>query len=153
MPKKPTATEIRAVPPLSAAPRCPRDPITACNVCGLPSVRLALWREHDEFDRPTKKVVFVDASDEAHAACRKALDDHPRLYARERGLPGYFPALCGSCTRRSGWRCTDPRLKANGGPGLRVSLSGLNAIFCGPGGCRSGLTDAVDCEGREVAGG
>lgn len=150
-PRKPTAAEIEAAVPLStiAAIACP-DPIMLCNVCAQPSTRLALWRECDERDRPTDRVVFVDAYDDDHAACRKAIDKHPRLYREETGLPGRFPALCGPCRHRRGDACTHPDLRANGGPGLNVSLHRLNAIICGRGGCHTPLKHAVDCRGRAI---
>lgn len=153
MPRKPTAAQIRAAVPLStiaAVALAGADPITACNVCGKPSPRLALWFEHDEYDRPTDTFIFVDEADDDHIDCREAIDKHPRLYAREVGLPGYFPTLCGPCRNRDGWRCRHPKLKANGGPGLRVSMDGMNAIVCGRGGCRSGITGARECEGRAL---
>jgi hypothetical protein len=147
---KPNVAAIRAAQPLSALPTCGADPITVCNICGKSCEQLALWREHDERDKPTKKLVFIGTSPE-HADCRKVMEKHPRLYADDRGMPGYFPLLCGPCVHRQGWRCTHADLKANGGAGLKVSLAGVNAILCGPGGCRSGLREATACVGRKVA--
>lgn len=155
MPRKPTAAQIEAAVPLStiaaiAATSAGVDPIQICNVCGKPSPRLALWREHDERDKPTKKLVFIDEGDDDHIECRKAMEAHPRLYAEDAGLPGFFPTLCGPCRHRDGWRCRHPKLKANGGPGLLVKLDGMNGIVCGRGGCRSGITGARECEGRAI---
>jgi hypothetical protein len=52
----------------------------------------------------------------------------------------------------TGVACRHPKAKANGGAGLRVSLSGLNAIVCGHGGCHTPLKEALDCEGQHLAG-
>lgn len=157
--KKPTATSIAAAVPLSKGPARPADPITACNVCGQPSDSLYVWREHDELDQPLtghEALVFVGND---HKACIKTMEAHPRLYAERRGDPGHFPLLCGPCTFRSGFGCTHPDLRANGGPGLSVQLSNMfkGAIFCG--GRRGGglgripiVNRAMSCAGQKVAG-
>jgi hypothetical protein len=144
---KPNIATIRAAVPLSQLPTVGDDPIAVCNICGSESEQLALWREHDEYDKATKKLVFIGTTP-AHAECRKTMEKHPRLYAEEPGMPGYFPQLCGPCVLRDGWRCRHRDLKANGGKGLKVQMTGFDAIFCGPSGCRSGLRAAVKCEGR-----
>ena len=155
--KKPSAAAIRAALPLSKLPTRGADPVLVCTVCGaavdpsdLPST---VWREHDERDLPIAgngALVFLGPG-KAHARCRKALDDHPRLYAEETGQPGAFPALCGGCAHRSGDACRHPDAKANGGPGLVVRLgtpfAGL--IICSRGGgCHAPVANAVQCDGR-----
>lgn len=144
---KPSIEKIRTAVPLSQLPTVGDDPITVCNICGLEAEQLGLWREHDERDQPTKKLVFIGATP-AHADCRKVMERHPRLYAEEYGRPGYFPTLCGGCVYREGWRCNHADLTTNGGQGLKVTLSGMNAILCGPKGCQSGLRAALKCDGR-----
>lgn len=158
--KKPSASTIRNAEPLTA--RAARvgtaigpDRMLACNVCALPSEELTVWREHDERDQPIEgngALVFI-ARD--HAACIKAMENHPRLYAEETGLPGNFPKLCGGCTYRVALECTHPKLKKNGGPGLNVQLSNAfgNVIICSRGhGCHRPLRHAMSCEGQRLKG-
>ncbi|TAL29066.1 MAG: hypothetical protein EPN98_21735 [Phenylobacterium sp.] len=148
--KKPGPAEIAAATPLTKALQRPADPMTACNVCGLDSAELRAWREHDERDQPIEGIgalVFIGGD---HPDCIKVMEIHPRLYAEVRGMPGYFPALCGPCVSRSGLACSHPDLKANGGAGLYVTLSGFaaGAILCGRGGCRTMPTRATACVGQ-----
>lgn len=156
--KKPTAAAIRSAVPLTTIARgLGVDPLFVCGVCGLTvdpaDLPLTVWREHDERDKPiagTGAIVFLGAGT-AHAACKKRLDDHPRLYAEEAGAPGHFPGLCESCTNRRGLACSHPDLKANGGEGLRVSLNAFAAIVCvRGGGCHKPIAHAVRCAGRSV---
>ena len=157
MPRKPTATEIARAGRLTLQrdnPRLPADRITACNVCGRPSSSLMLYRECGQNDQPIAGAgarLYVDAFDDEHRACRKAIDDHARLYMEETGDPGGFPELCGPCLHRAGDGCKSPHLRANGGEGLLVTLDGLTAIVCRRGSCSSPVKHAVKCAGREVA--
>lgn len=147
--KKPSPAAIQAVPPLSAGR--PPDPLTVCNVCRKTAFELRVWREHDERDLPIDgdaALVFI-GHDDAHKACLKKMDQHPRLYVEVMGSPGYFPAVCGPCKSRDGFRCTHPKLMKNGGPGLLVQLRPLvpfNAIVCPP--PRGPKARAESCEGR-----
>jgi len=153
VPKNPGPAAIRQSVPLSQHPRRPSDPLSACNLCGLPpgdQAEMQVFREHDEADRPIRgdaALVFV-ARD--HGRCRRAVSAHPRLYARETGQPGHFPQLCWSCAKRDGFACRDPRLKANGGGGLVVQLAGglpPGTIICP----RPKIVhDAVECEGWDA---
>ena len=153
VPKNPGPAAIRQSVPLSRHPRRPNDPPSACNLCGLPPgdpAEMQVFREHDEADRPIRgdaALVFV-ARD--HQKCQRAVKAHPRLYARETGGPGHFPQLCGPCAKRDGFECRDPRLRANGGDGLVVHLTGglpPGTIICPP---PKIVRDAVGCEGREA---
>lgn len=160
--KKPNVAAIRVAVPLSKLPTRPRDPILRCNICGEePSTMgpgstestMLLYREHDEYDKSLdgeSARVYVDGS---HKACEKALRDHPRLYTLEMGRPGHFPKLCGDCTFRKADACSHPDLKANGGPGLSVTLDGLGvSVVClrGPGYGGRPPVDAVKCAGRST---
>lgn len=155
---KPNKTTIREAVPLSRHPLAPADRLSGCGVCGKPCDELTVWREHDERDRPiaaTGALVFLGIGSE-HEACRKALNDHPRLYAEEMGDPGYFGTLCGPCGFRRAFTCTHPDLKANGGKGLLVEEGGpgvtfRNAILCGRRGRVHLRTYAIACKGRAVA--
>ena len=150
--KKPSVREIRESVGLAGA----GGDVTVCAIClrtvdasDLPGT---IWREHDEEDRPIAgddALVHIGSGKE-HAACRKAIDDHPRLYAEETGAPGLFPWLCGTCPQRSLRSCTDPRTRANGGDGLRVELADplRGAIICGRGGRIRTAQRAVKCEGK-----
>lgn len=151
--KKPAPDAIRAAVPLTRLPTRPADPLAACHVCGVAAKEYTLWLEHDEHDKPlpprVESCVYLGLD---HKACEKALNGHPRLYARVYGLPGTFPRLCALCAFRRGTECSHRLLKANGGPGLRVGLQGFNGFMCGPKGCQSGLRDALDCEGQHLPG-
>ena len=147
---KPDVPAIRAAIPLSKLAARPRDPLLGCNVCGEPSGEFKLYREGDERDRPipgdaARVYIAVD-----HAECLKKLEQHPRLYTDERGVPGALPLLFGPCTRRRGTTCTSPKLKANGGDGLKINFFGFNGFICGRGGCRSTVGDAASCEDQQL---
>lgn len=150
---KPTPASIAAAVPLTKLSTRPADPLSACHLCGERASEFSLWLEHDERDRPLpaciESCVYLGLD---HKACRKQLDDHPRLYAEVYGLPGSFPRLCSLCTFRLGTECSHRNLKANGGPGLRVGLQGFRGFICGPKGCQSGLRGALDCEGQHLPG-
>ena len=150
---KPNVAAIRKALPLSHQALRNYRPGTSfvCDICELEAdpVLLLVWRECDERDRPipgTSALVFI-ASD--HKSCVAKMEKHPRLYEEVLGGPGHFPALCGPCAHRRGLACAHPGLTTNGGPGLAVGLSGLNAIVCARGGgCRVPLKRAEKCAGR-----
>lgn len=160
MPRKPTPKTIRNTTPLTRL-RLGLDPLSACNACGVAvdsaDLPLQAWREHDEHDKPiagNDALVFIGQGP-AHERCQKLIVDHPRLYAEEDdGNPGAISRLCAPCVHREGLRCTHRDLKANGGPGLKISLTRLAGIICSRGrhgsGCHSPPRTAVDCAGREV---
>ena len=158
--KKPTAATIRAHVPLTViARRDGADPISCCGVCGVavdPSdLPLTVWRECGENDKPIAghvALLFVGPGS-AHAACRKRVDDHPRLYVEESGQPGHFPELCGPCIFRNGLSCGHAGLKANGGDGLAITLDRMTAIICTRGaGCHTPVQHATKCRGRKLLG-
>jgi len=140
--------------PLSRHPRRPSDPLSACNLCGLPPGSpedLVVFREHDERDWPIAgdaALVFV-ARD--HERCSRAVTAHPRLYARETGVPGSFPRLCGPCEHRAGLACRNPRAKVNGGEGVLIQVTnglppGVVCILPRP----RIVLDAIACDQRLV---
>jgi hypothetical protein len=149
---KPDLARIRLAVPLSRLLPPEFDRVRVCNVCRLPSTKLEAWRECDERDRPKPgddAIVYI-ATD--HPQCIRDMEAHPRLYEPVPGDPGHFP-LCGDCTLRQGMSCTHPALRANGGAGLNVTLTGIGGIVCtrGPSRCRSLLKQAVKCVGKVVA--
>jgi hypothetical protein len=148
---KPDLARIRNTVPLSRLLPAEFDRLRVCNICRLPSTRLEAWRECDERDRPIPHdaaLVYIAVD---HPHCVREMEAHPRLYEPVPGAPGYFP-LCGDCTLRQGMSCTHPALRANGGAGLNVTLSGIDGIVCtrGPSRCRSLLKQAVKCVGKVV---
>jgi hypothetical protein len=156
--KKPSPSAIRAALPLtSIAVSKVTDRLFVCGVCGVAvdpdDLPLTVWREHDEHDRPipgNQAIVFLGPGS-AHAACRKALDGHPRLYTEESGGPGHFPSLCGPCVHRDAIECRHPDKMASGGPGLAIHMQQLAAIVCSRGGgCHSPVQHAVRCDGRQL---
>jgi hypothetical protein len=114
---------------------------------------LDLLIECDEHDRHTARTIYLGSR---HETCRKVLQAHPRLYVEGTGKPGSFPKLCGPCIKRGpNFSCSDERLIANGGDGLRVdvSLAFGGTIVCGRGhGCRRPLPEAWTCEGQVLRG-
>jgi hypothetical protein len=158
--KKTSAHVIRDTPPLTRDRliHSGADPFSVCNLCGhglredlgdQGPLQWAVYREHDEHDQPIAgdgALVFLALQ---HTECFKRLERHPRLYLEERGDPGHFPRLCGPCNWRQGTRCTHPNLKANGGPGLRVSVDTFDSIFiCSRGSNRRPhVRHANRCEG------
>lgn len=156
--KKPRATDIRAARPLTRDRllHAEADPMAACNLCGHGPrepkegpLRWAVYREHDESDRPMagdEALVFLAVQ---HTRCMQRLEKHPRLYVEERGNPGHFPRLCGPCEWREGTACTHPNLKVNGGSGLHVSIDYFDAILVCTRGARGRplVRHATRCEG------
>lgn len=149
-PRSPGVDAVRAVPALSLARARHPDPLASCNICDFASEHLGAWREHDEWDVPVQGAAALVYIGKDHPKCIKVMESHPRLYAEDAGLPGSFPRLCGPCVLRKGLACTHQDLKANGGAGLKVSLTNAfgGAILCGPGGCRVALREAMGCDGQ-----
>lgn len=148
---KPNVDAIRAALPLTRRHTRGDDPLAQCNICGQPSERLEAWREHNERDLPIEgpgALVFLGGD---HPECRKALDEHPRLYDQRTGDPGTFPLLCGPCTLRRGLGCAHADLRSNGGAGLNVSLDGYAIrVHIRGRGCQTLLRSAVRCVGRRT---
>jgi hypothetical protein len=153
---KPASSAISGAVPLTRLHpelRSP-DPMARCHLCGARAAdcSLRLWRECDQRDQPLlglDALLFVCDS----KLCAALIEKHPRLYVEEQpGRPGHFPELCGDCQHRDGLSCLHPDLKANGGAGLSVTLSGFaNIIICrrGKGGCSSPPRTATKCAGFE----
>jgi hypothetical protein len=130
--------EIRlAWPKLSRDLPHERSPLV-CQSCGIPAAEareddLDRWYEHDEHDRPTKTIVVL---------CRRCSDriikPHPRLYSSIWPLtpiPGAVP-FCVGCAFRDGTRCTHPNAKANGGPGVMMTVAAPTQAHLNYGGGR-----------------
>jgi|HubBroStandDraft_5_1064220.scaffolds.fasta_scaffold18407_2 hypothetical protein len=149
---KPNPERIRAATPLTALRG--DDTRFCCSLCEdkqLAYGDLDAWREHDEHDQPITGpagIIFIDVN---HEACLRKIDRHPRLYVQEDGFPGYFPALCEPCAWRAGLDCTHPSLKANGGDGLKVEMTGgwpSGVITCSRGGgCAPPPRRSTKCHG------
>lgn len=150
---KPTAARIRNALPLSQRLERGADPLRQCGLCGLPSVDLRVYREHNEHDRPLAAASALVFLGRDHPSCMQAMEAHPRLYAEEMGEPGHFPAVCDVCTFRSGLQCTPHDLRANGGVGLRVELTDpfRGAILCGRRGAIRPVRRALACVGQTLA--
>lgn len=132
-----------------------------CQSCGvvLPFAddQRCHWQEHAPDDEPERIVVVLckECSD-------RLIDPHPRLYRQlERWEP--WPGamrLCISCIHRDGVDCTHGDLKANGGPGLGMTMPKPTTGMwdgCGKDGRRTGGTfvhydgPVSHCAGRAVA--
>ncbi len=152
MPKKPNASAIRSAPPLSSKPW--HDPLIQCNVCGAEADSLTAWRTHDERDQPLEGVDALVFIGRDHPGCIKVMENHPRLFAEERGEPGHFVKLCGGCRNRVGLDCVHPKLKSNGGPGLLVQISDplRGVIVCTGRGRMNVVKHAFACDGQSLAG-
>lgn len=86
---------------------------------GLMRTSIDRWQEHDHNDRPEQMIVVLCTK------CAKAvIEQHPRLYNR---LDPFAPwpgamALCVACRHRQGVACGHPDAKANGGPGVMLTV-------------------------------
>lgn len=130
-----------------------RRELGVCQGCGASAAlgeAVTLWLEHDERDRPTGTVISVCAR------CERQISPHPRLYDRlqtHQPVPGVM-ATCAGCRFADRLQCTHPDLKANGGPGLMVSVPPpLRALVRLKGGCvpMTTYTGPPACRGREEA--
>lgn len=138
-------------PRLSVTLPGPRH-LPMCQSC-MTTERLTKWLEHDERDRPEPIVVIL-----CQRCARDLIAPHPRLYRELQAwepTPGSMP-LCVNCRFVDDLACTHPKLKANGGPGLILTmprptemhvcrsprrLSGWIKIYHGP---------VSACEGRQL---
>ena len=127
-----------------------------CQLCGFLSDDICsfrMWYECDDNDRPEKDKVIV-----ACRGCERVIQDHPRLYQQiEWGMgdAGHFILVCENCQWRKGIDCANPKLKKNGGDGLKLEMSRPlgdimihfhtenGGLTCGTG----GFTPFTDCEG------
>lgn len=113
------------VPRLSTTLTGPIGPAD-CRSCGASAdaagaVTLDRWLEADDADR------FNDRSPVV-VLCRpcsnRLIEPHPRLYHR---MPPTWPragsmSICLDCKHLSGVSCLHPRAKANGGPGVQLTI-------------------------------
>jgi hypothetical protein len=111
---------------------------------------LERWVECDEHDQPTDVVVVL-----CSPCARKLIEPHPRLY-RPLGPNDPHPGamgICVDCVHRTGTRCS--RTRANGGPGIRVTIARPTVAHLNYGGGRGAFkklyaSPASDCSRREV---
>jgi hypothetical protein len=157
--RKPTAGEIACVKSLiEASSFRGDDPIARCNGCGMAMPDgFDVWRECDTTDKPkpgAAALLFVGRTS-SHALCRKAIDDHPRLYVQVGGAeqhPGIFSLLCGPCVHRKGVECSHADQKRLGGTGLAVNFDAPQGFTCSRdrGGCQPLPKTALRCAGRRT---
>lgn len=118
-----------------------------CQACGGNDT-LRRWLEHDPNDQPTPVIVVL-----CRLCSEKLIEPHPRLY---RALQDNQPwtgcmGICVRCVHRRGNACQHPDAKANGGPGIAITIKApIRVILC-PGG-PANLWDepATACSGRET---
>lgn len=154
-------------PRLSETLTGPRD-LAHCQSCGAAGnpfaiedddregLRLTIWREHDEDDKPEGVVVLL-----CERCGKRLIDPHPRLYdylMPMQPFPGAM-ACCRGCRYSVETRCLHPMLKDNGGSGLMMAVPKPSvALVDGVrGGRRCGwrqiiYTGPVTCRGREARG-
>lgn len=118
----------------------------ACRNCGVqpdentkPAGELQLWQECDHEDKPEARYLWL---------CPKCADTliepHVRLYTN---LHKWAPApgamdLCAPCLERTACLCVSAKAKANGGPGIAITVAkGI-----------SGFWDGRDKKGRRTGG-
>lgn len=113
-----------------------KHPLTTfkrCQLCGFEGTDICefrMWNECDDSDKAEPGNVIIVCRQKA---CGDVIDKHPRLYRQVpwgAGGPGMFMLLCGDCEYRDGSKCRHPNLKANGGEGLEVKLSGPVIHVC-----------------------
>ena len=107
-----------------------KDVATARALTGNSPAALRRWIECDAWDRKTSTVVVLcpDCSD-------AFIEPHPRLYhplSSDAPHPGCM-SICVDCVHRDGTRCTNPRAKANGGPGVMLHFDSKPSTYiaCG----------------------
>lgn len=101
-----------------------------CQLCGGTNGRHGIpgiirhsvdrWQEHDHHDKPEPRVIVL-----CDKCARRCIEPHPRLYNQlqdNQPWPGCME-LCVNCKHRSGVSCTHPSAKANGGPGVLITIT------------------------------
>jgi hypothetical protein len=140
------------MPRLSADLPGPRSP-DRCQNCSVGGP-LEVWREHDDADQPQEVFVVL-----CPACAARLVEPHARLYSRvepHAPVPGAMP-LCLDCKHRDGVRCTTPKARLNGGPGIKLSMPEATQMhLCRRGkGQRSGWITIYNgpvfgCDGKEA---
>jgi len=111
-------------PRLSDTLTGPKHP-NVCQSCGKETdvtdgIGAAPWQEHDENDKPEPIVVML-----CRDCSARLIEPHQRLYRRldvNQPWPGII-SFCVDCWWWSGVRCGHPRAKANGGPGVMLTVA------------------------------
>ncbi len=100
-----------------------------CQLCGefdpLEGIKtgqgiLSRWQECDHDDRPEPKLIVL-----CDTCSKRVIRPHPRLYIQlgpNDPWPGCM-AICLDCKLRDGTRCTSSDAKANGGPGVMLTIT------------------------------
>jgi hypothetical protein len=86
---------------------------------GLMRLSLDRWQECDHNDHREARVIVL-----CNKCSAAIIEPHPRLYHRLQPndpFPGCMD-LCVDCKLRSGVSCTAPEAKANGGPGVMITI-------------------------------
>lgn len=141
----------RRKPGLSRTLPFPRHP-DSCQACGQTAAgerTLERWRECDEWDKPTRRIVVLCAP-----CARRLIRPHARLYiALSPNEPhtGTMP-LCLECRWRRGCDCANPLARVNGGAGVPLVVRQPIIAFLCPGG-ETRLWPAAPtwCGGRDPA--
>lgn len=127
----------RREPGLSATLPYPRE-LGVCQSCGTtadPSdyVALVRYREYDEWDRPTYTLVVL-----CPRCGKQLIEPHARLYStldNYQPWPGAVP-LCVGCVHMKNLGCSHPSAKANGGPGVLLTIPKPTPVHLNYGGGR-----------------
>jgi hypothetical protein len=97
-----------------------------CRMCGRTKEECPIdrgperWQECDHNDRPENCLIIL-----CRVCSDKVIKPHPRLYinrANNDPWPGAM-AICVDCKLRQGTACTAPEAKANGGPGVMLTVA------------------------------
>lgn len=120
----------------------------ACRNCGQldnlerplrPDEELQLWQEHDHEDKPEARFLLL-----CPKCAEKLIEPHVRLYSN---LHKWAPApgamdICAPCLNRTNCLCVCKDAKANGGPGINITV-GKPTV---------GFWDGADKKGRRTGG-
>lgn len=131
--------------------------VDTCQSCGAtwkshPLAEFRWFREFDPYDMPTSVIVILCDQ------CWWQITPHARIYATEHKnapMPGAME-LCLGCRFAVALRCTSPRLKSNGGEGLRVEFPRPDTVHLNYGGGRGEFKQMwkgppTRCAGRALA--
>lgn len=78
------------------------------------------WQECDHNDKPEDKLIVL-----CNKCAKEIIEQHPRLYHKltpNNPWPGAM-AICMRCMFRDGTACLHPDAKANGGPGVMLTIA------------------------------